>query len=121
MTLLSARELRAIQEVAELGMVTPITIYRRTTTANAYGDAEQITYPKVGTAKGWLYSDPTPVAVISGGQVAIVNTYRLYLPIGTDIAGGDRVGVEGRVFTVSDTTAESTWPALLNVSLRGIE
>jgi len=51
----------------------------------------------------------------------VVNTYRLFLEVGTDITPGDRVMVGGAMFTVSDTTAESTWLPLLTASLRRIE
>ena len=57
--------------------------------------------------------------VNTAGALVTVNTYRLYLPVGTDIKVGDEVVVGGDdVYIVSDTTAESTWMAVLECSLR---
>ena len=124
---LSQNQLKAIQKVALKGMVTPIKIQRRTdaaatSAATDYGD-DALVWPetsesKWNTVKGWFYSTPTKVQTVDTGAIITVNTYRLYLPIGTDIKPGDRVMVGPDEYTVSDTTAESTWLVLLNVSLR---
>jgi hypothetical protein len=124
--LLSADQLAAVQRVAVRGMTTPVEILRRTdssvTAENAYGD-DALTFVEtsesaVANVLGWLFSEPTAVQQTDTGAVITVNTYRLYVPVGTDILPGDRVNVGEQTFTVSDTTRESTWPALLNVSLR---
>jgi hypothetical protein len=118
--LLTASELLEVQKVAEEGMTSPVTIYRRTAVpADSDEFDDELTYIEQATqVMGWVYSNPTPVAMIDSGALVTVNTYRLYLPVGTDIRPGDRVNVADREFTVTDTTAPSTWPALLNVSLR---
>lgn len=116
--LLSDAQMLALQEVALLGMKTPITIQRKATTDTVYGDLDEVTYATVATAKGWFYSTPTAVRDIDTGSVVTANTYRLYLPIGTNIRDGDQVVVGSEIYTVSDTTKESTWTALLNCSLR---
>lgn len=111
-----------MQEIALSGMQTPVTIFRRTVVAagsDEYDD--QLTFVRTETLNGWLSSTPTPVAEVNAGALVTANTYRLYLPVGTDIQPGDRVTIGARTYTVSDTTAESTWPALLAVSLRGRE
>ena len=121
--LLTASELSEVQKVAELGMVTPVTIYRRTPVAPGadYYD-DRLTYVLLRTVNGWLHSQPTPIAGIDAdSSIVTTTTFRLFLPVGTDILPGDRVVIGSRQFTVSDTTAESTWPALLAVSLRGGE
>lgn len=121
--LLSSDELLQVQKIAELGMVSTVTILRRTTVpagSDEYDDG--LTFvTQSATVKGWLYSKPVPVAVVDAGAIVTVNTYRLFLPVGTTISPGDQVTIGGREFTVSDTTSESTWPALLTVSLRGRE
>lgn len=124
--LLSAAQLREVQKVAESGMTTPVTIYRRTavsaTAGNDYGDDDlafdETTDSLRGTVKGWLFSTPTPVQVVDSGEVVTVNTYRLYVPVGTDIEPGDNLVIGSDTYTVSDTTGETTWPAVLGVSLR---
>jgi hypothetical protein len=52
------------------------------------------------------------------GAVITVNTYRVYLPVGTNVRPGDRVVVGSDQYIVSDTTHESTWQPLLACSLR---
>lgn len=124
--LLSADQLVAIQKIAMRGMQTDVELFRRTDSSvsaqNAYGDDALVWVEtgesRIANVKGWLYSTPTPVQETDTGAVVTVNTYRLYLPVGTDVLPGDRVVIGAEEFTVSDTTAESTWPALLNVSLR---
>lgn len=128
MSLLTPEELRQIQLTAELGMTSTVKIQRRTVgtptvEANDYGD-DEVTYKpatKTTTVKGWLMSKPADMPSDENGQIVTVNTYRLVVPVGTDIRAGDRVTIGSRKFTVIDTTAESTWPALLAVSLRGRE
>ena len=124
--LLSADQLKAVQQIAMRGMQSDVEIFRRTDSTsageNAYGD-DALTWietgeSRVANVKGWLYSTPTPVQEVDSGSVVTVNTYRLYVPVGTDVKPGDRVVIGSEEFTVSDTTCESTWPALLNVSLR---
>lgn len=128
MTLLSPAALRAVQKIAELGMVSTVKIQRRvvgtpTLEANDYGD-DEVTYQpatKTTTVKGWLSSKPADMPSEENGAITTVNTYRLFVPVGTDLRPGDKVTVGDRDFTVVDTTAESTWPALLAASLRGRE
>ena len=119
MSLLSPSELNAIRTVAPSGMQTTVNLFRLKTTDNAVGTEQ--TYPPNGTVKGWLYSTPTPTITLVSGEQAIVNTYRLFLPIGTDILTGDRVVIGAQEYTVSDTDAESTWLPMLTVSLRKVE
>jgi hypothetical protein len=124
--LLTDNQLEAIQKTAMLGMQTTVSIFRPTAdsgldlTDNPYGSApgtpQDIT--PMGGVLGWLYSTPTPVATIDAGQLITVNTYRLWVPVDTDIRPRDRVVIGANTYVVSDTTADQTWPALLSCSLR---
>lgn len=126
----SQSELEAVRKTAELGMQTEVTIKKRrvlasTDPASTYGDdaevwEEPLNYTE-STCMGWLWSTPSPVLTIVGGVTVLLNTYRLSVPVGTDIDSGDRVTIEGNDFIVSDTVAESTWLAMLKVSLRRAE
>jgi len=120
MPLLTAAQLAAVRQAAELGMVTPVVIRRRSVAEGDYGDDEP-TYTPVASVKGWLYSRPTPIQEEAGGRLITANTYRLLLPVGTDILPGDEVTIGGETFVVSDTTAESTWNPMLKASLRRAE
>ena len=128
---LTPNQLTRVRDVALLGMVTSVVIERRSFIAdsgapeNAYGD-DALTYTVTNESrrtvvKGWFYSTPTPVQEVDNGQIVTVNTYRLYLPVGTDIKTGDHVHVETNPtddYTVSDTTGEGSWLPLLTCSLR---
>ncbi len=70
---------------------------------------------------GWLYSEPQPVLTINAGETAMVNTYRWFCPVGSDVRSGDKMVIGGSEFTVSDTNTESTWLPLLRCSLRRVE
>lgn len=115
--LLSDRQLAALQEIALLGMQTPVTIKRRSVSESPYGD-DAVSFVTVTTTRGWFHSTPTPIQEQDTGSVVTANTYRLFLPVGTDVRDGDQVTVGSTVYIVSDTTSESTWKALLACSLR---
>lgn len=124
--LLTDRQMAAIQKTAMLGMQTDVQILRATPdsgldlTDNPYGSSPgtPVDATPVGGVRGWLHSTPTPVATIDAGQLITVNTYRLWVPVDTDIRPRDRVVIGANRYVVSDTTADSTWPALLACSLR---
>jgi hypothetical protein len=127
---LTSSQLERVRDMALLGMITPVVIERR---ADAdppvdgdYGD-DFISYSVTSETRrtkvnGWFHSTPTPEQTVDNGQVVTVNTYRLYVPVGTDIKPGDHVHVGNADprddYTVSDTTGEGTWLPLLTCSLR---
>lgn len=108
-----------------LGMQTEVTIYRRTATSglevtdDPYGSSVSFVEQETSTVVlGMLHSVPTPVAELDAGQLVTVNTYRLWVPVETDVRPGDRVVIGSSTYVVADTTADETWPAFLGVSLR---
>lgn len=123
---LTDKQLERVRDIAMLGMITPVTIERRTESSpppgGDYGD-DFITFTPTSETKrqninGWFYSTPSQTQEVDSGAVITVNTYRLYLPVGTDILPGDHVHVGSEDYTVSDTTAEGSWLPLLTCSLR---
>ena len=114
--LVSEAEMEALRDVAESGMQTTVTIMTRATSQTV--DGQVSTWTSSGTVMGWLYSTPTPQIAMVSGVMATVNTYRLFVPVGTAIVAGDQVVIGAQTFVVSDTTAESTWKPLLRCSLR---
>lgn len=127
---LTENQMNRLRDIALLGMITTVTIERRAEGAipagGDYGDDflsyTTTTESRRQTVKGWFYSTPTPLQEVDTGQIVTVNTYRLYLPVGTDIRPGDHVHVGNADprddYTVSDTTGEGTWLPLLTCSLR---
>lgn len=120
-------QLARLRDIARLAMVDDILIYRRTDApandpSSDYGDDAlaftQTTETKRLLVKGWVSSTPTPMQEVDSGAVVTANTYTLYVPVETDIEPGDHVVVNGQEFTVSDTTHENTWTAMMACSLR---
>jgi hypothetical protein len=124
--LLTDKQMQSIRGLALLGMVTRITIERQGETTppvdGDYGDDflsyTQTTESRFTEVKGWFYSTPTRELEVDTGAVVTANTYRLFLPVGTDVLPGDRVHVGNEDYTVTDTTAEGTWLPLLTCNLR---
>lgn len=121
MPLVSDTQMAGLRSVAELGMVTAVTIRARVLADNAYGDEQTETFPVSGSAMGWLRSMPGGVIDVVSGLAGDVSEFRLFLPYGTEVNNGDRVEITGRQFVVQDTTKESTYQVLLRCSLRRIE
>lgn len=132
MKLLSDAQLAAVQNVAKLGMQTDVTIWPRSTTTGLevtdgpYGSSVSFselpeTATETATVKGMFHSQPTPTPDVDSGQLVTVNTFRLWVPVGTRIYPGDQVVITGNTYQVTDTTADETWPAFLECSLRRAE
>lgn len=117
--LVSDSEMAALRSLGLQGMQTSVSIERRTTVTTA--DGQESAWTALSTVDGWLHSEPTPLQTIVSGEITTVNTYRLFLPVGTDILPGDHAVIGDKTFLVSDTTAESTWQPMLRVSLRFAE
>lgn len=114
----SQSQMDNLRKLSMSGMTTDIVIHRRQFSDDPYGDDEVVTFTPVIKTKGWLFSHPTPMQEADMGSLITANTYRLYVYVGTDIRAGDRVTAKGETYVVSDTTAESTWQALMVCSLR---
>lgn len=120
--LVSDAQIAQLRTVAELGMQSTVVIHKRTyDDTNPYSDDEVVASESTITTKGWLRS--TPAGDIRGinGMQAVVSSHRLFVPVGTDIASGDTVTVDGTEFTVQDTSVESTWKVLIRATLERIE
>lgn len=120
------KQMEQLRELAKLGMQTTVTIYTRSegtpAAGNDYGDDildyDVTSETRRGEVKGWLYSEPAQVQDVDTGMIVTTTTYRLLLPVGTEIETGDRVVIGSDEFTVSDTDAESTWLPMLTCNLR---
>lgn len=114
--LVSASEMAALREIGLQGMQTSVAIYQRVTIETDDGQEDEWTY--LTTTEGWLHSTPTPTITVVSGEMATVNTYRLFLPVDTTIEAGYHVIIGAKTFVVSDTTEEDTWQPMLVCSLR---
>ena len=117
--ILTDRQIGALREVAEMGMVTPVQILRTAMVRDSSPNGDDIvSETTTSTVNGWLYSTPTPRRTMDGGSIVTSNDYRLFLPVGTDVQDGDVCVIGGQRYTVTDTDDESTWNPMLTVSLR---
>lgn len=123
---LTDKQIERVRDVAKLGMTTTVTILGRASgtppVGGDYGD-DFVDYTETSesrktTLKGWFYSSPAAMQDVDTGAIVTVNTYRLFLPVDTDISPGDRVQVGADEYTVSDTDAEGTWLPMLTCNLR---
>jgi hypothetical protein len=115
-----------VRDVAKLGMITTVTVERRSEAdppaGGDYGD-DFLDYTITSesrrlTLKGWFHSTPTTIQEVDTGAIVTANTYRLFVPVGTDILPGDLVYVGAEEYVVSDTTQEGSWLPLLTANLR---
>jgi len=130
--LLSDAQLTAIQKVAIRGMQTDVTIFRRSaslgleTTDDPYGSSVSYaelpdTATTTSTVKGMLREVNVPSTDVDSGQLVTISSFRLWVPVDTNILPGDQVEIGGNTYTVIDTTADTTWPPFLECSLRRAE
>ena len=125
--LISDLQVASLREIAERGLKDDVTIYKRgrvsddSDPANVYGDDAETWVAQVPTVKGWVFSTPTPTLSTSMSRMVLLNTYRLFLPVGTNVTSGDQVEIRGQRYVVSDTIEESSWLPILRCSLRRAE
>jgi len=122
--LVTAEELASLAELAETGMLTPVAIYARSTERNyatgwddSSGDSEQFATEPVNV-NGWLRERPDGQTDDDLGVIAHTEDARLFLPLGTVVARGDKVVIEGHEYAVIDDNANNTYRVLVRVALR---
>lgn len=119
--LITSSELGALREVVELGMQTEVSVLSLTDVEVDDGDTQQV-WAETASVKGWLWEPVDyPRGGVVGGVRGEAHEFRLYLPIGTDLHVGDRVGVEGEIYNVVNTNASNTYQTELRASLRRLE
>lgn len=119
--LISETQLEALRSVVVSGLVTDVTILTRSTADNPYTDEGTETFTPTVTVKGWLREVPAGTIDVVSGIVSTPGTYRLFLPLDTDIDNGDRVKIGEHTYVVQDTNQESTYKVTLRVVLNRAE
>lgn len=123
----SSTELAGLRESVAVGLVDDIDIYPRTANddpddpANIYEDSAEPTFDFSETVKGWIFSEPNTSATTVGGIIGTLNTYRIFLPVGTEIHPGDRLLIRTVFYELIDTVDESTWLPVLRCSAKRLE
>jgi hypothetical protein len=123
MPLVSESQLNSLRSVVESGLITDVIVINSTKVDSPFGDDE---YAPEGeslrqTVKGWLREVPAGTIDVVSGVMASTGVYRLFLPLGTTIANGDRVIVNDAQYIVQDTNQDSTYKVTLKVSLKRAE
>ena len=123
--LISDQQMAAIREMAEIGMVTSVDIFRRDAVVPAssddYGDNvefNETTGSRRTTIQGWLQTVPMTQAMVDAGAVITDQLWELRLPYGTEVAVGDEVHSGGRVYHVLSVDSGKTLSPYIKCNLR---
>jgi hypothetical protein len=119
MPLVSATQIAALRTVAYKGLETPISILRKETVENAYGSEEM--WVEVSDTLGWVREMSTTKAGEMLTFIGTTGTFRLHVEADVDIRPGDTVGIEGTIFTVSDTNSDNTIRVFTTAIMRRVE
>jgi hypothetical protein len=122
MSLLTASELGAIQQLAEQGMDSLATILTRSVIET--DDGQESVWATSGIdVPCWVYQQ-TPIGGTLGavaGAVGISQTFSIRMPIGTAVESGDRIIVGTTDYLVEQTNSESTIAPWLVCGCRTLE
>ena len=125
MTLITTKQMEAIRAMAQKGMISTVEIYRRDavvpTGSNDYGDNveyNETTESRRATVQGWLYTASATGPEVDNAAIVTDQMWALRLPIGTEIATGDRVVVDGSDFYVVSTDKVKTYAPYITANLR---
>ena len=125
MSILSAKQLRAVQRMGEKAMTATVVIRHRAAAgkdlSNPFGDGEVTYETTTTTVKGWLAPMLGKEFTTDIAQVVTVGDIRLRVPAGTAIDNGDEVTVEGVTYAVVETSIEQTWPEWVTAFLKHIQ
>jgi hypothetical protein len=122
--LLSAAQMAAIQTVGESGMTADVEIFHESIdlgldlTDDEYGSKATIEEVSSTAVKGWLVGRWSDTRNQNGGDIDTTGVYRLRLPVGTEIAPGDRVDISSNSYSVIDVGNDQTWQEWLTCVLR---
>lgn len=114
-------ELGYLRKTAEISLVDDVDIWPRSVVDNVYEDSGDETYEYRETVKGWIFSSPTAGAESVAGIIGTLNSYRIFMPVGTEVHSGDHLKIKGQFFELIDTVDESTWLPILRCSARRLE
>ena len=117
--LLKASQLIEIQRTALRAFTTQATLRRPVFGSDVLGDDATDPNPQViGTVMGWLTSSPASEPSLDGGNLVTANTHRWSCDVASGIRPRDLLDIGTNTYVVTDTTADETWPAMLNCALR---
>lgn len=119
MSLISTNEMQALRDVAISGMTTLVSVFHQVVSAGDNGLVATFPAAPDFTVYG-MNTEVTPPGVVLAahtGQIALIETHVLRVPVGTDIRSGDQIVIGGQYFIAQNTSAENTFQPLLQVAL----
>ena len=122
MTLLSDTELAGLEEVAELGMQTEVSVLRNMPVERPdYDDINAWVTIAITTAMLYSPANSNPRASVAGGVIGDPETMTALLRKEIDAEPGDQLGVDGELFNIVGSNKFDTYSAALILSLRRFE
>lgn len=119
--LISEAQMEAIRGIPLAGMQTPVSILTLTTVSRPDADDQEV-WAETDSVLGWIYEPlDYPKGDSVGGIQGIANEFRAYLPVGTLVEAGDRIGVDGQIYNVVNTNEADTYQPMLRAAMRRIE
>ena len=119
--LITTAQMEAIREIPLSGMQTPVSILRLESVANPDGDDTQV-WAEIESTVGWIYEPlDYPKGDSVGGIQGVANEFRAYLPVDADIVVGDKLGVDGGLYSVVNVNDADTYRPMTRVALRKVE
>jgi hypothetical protein len=119
MSLLSPSELLEIQSLGRSGMAGTATILTRAIIETA--DGQENVWAQVGEdVDCWVYeitADSATLGAISGA-VALVEVFKIRLPVGSPAFSGDRLAVGSNLYDIQHTNDTDTYAIWLDCACR---
>jgi len=108
MPLVSATQLTALRAVGNQGLDSSAVIMRQTQVETAFG-SEASWVVVTSDVPCWVRAMGLAASIIDiAMREAIIGSFRIHFEVGTDIAKGDRVVVDGSTFDIIDLNHENT-------------
>jgi hypothetical protein len=119
--LLSPSELGAIEEVAELGMQTPVSVLRYMRVERKDNDDLE-TWVETATTTAMIWDESNnPRPGVQGGVIGEGEAYKALLRKEIEVHPGDQLGLAGEIFRVTGSSEFDTYAPAQILSLRRFE
>ncbi len=119
MGLVSESQLNALRVVAYQGLETEMTILRAEQVENDFGSQEA--WVDMGSHLGWIREMSTSKVGEIAGFLGTTGTFRVHMEVDVDLRPGDRIGIDGLLFDVSDTNSDNTIRVWITAICRRVE
>lgn len=116
--LVSPAQLAGLRAVGARGFDTEVIIMRTLQTETPFGSDD--VWATVDIVDGWLREMSNTKVGETVYVLSSTGTYRLHLPVGTDIVSGDEVIVDDGTYSVQNVNTENTLKVFTTAQLRKV-